>query len=111
MRVDILSESYDKIDALIERITNSKFYSQILLTLNDQEKLNAQDMAKVLNIDERTVYDSCYNLTRDNWSPNPISKLPSGQWELTLAGKILVERLLEKHPELKTKTILKESVE
>lgn len=111
IRVDILSESYEKIDALIDRITNSKFYPFILLTIADNEKLNAQEIAKILNVDERTIYDSCYNLTRDNWIPNPIQKLPSGEWALTFAGQILVERLLEKNPELKTKIISKESVE
>lgn len=111
IRVDNLSKSYEKIDALIERLTKSKLYPLILGILAEKGQLSAQDIAKILNVDERTVYDGCYNLTRSNWSPTPIQKLSSGQWELTLAGKILVDRLFEKHPQLKPQKIPKESVE
>ena len=108
MRADNLSESYEKIDALIERLTNSKLYSSILKTLAEKGKLTAQEIADILNVEERKVYDSCYNLTRSNWSPNPIGKTPSGEWKLTLTGEILINRLLEKYEDKKTRSINEE---
>lgn len=110
IRVDILSESYEKVDVLIGRLASSKLYPLILKTLAEKERLSAQGIAETLNIDERTAYDNCYNLTRSNWNPSPVQKLPSGQWELTLAGRILVDRLFEKYPQMKTQIMHKESV-
>ena len=109
MRADNLSESYEKIDALIERLTNSKLYSNILKTLAEKGKLTAQEIANILNVEERKVYDSCYNLTRNNWSPNPIEKTPSGEWKLTITGEILINRLFERFQDTKTRSINEES--
>lgn len=97
MRVDNLSESYERIDELIERLRRSTIYGRILQVFADKDRLSAKDIAEILNVGERTVYDSCYNLTRDNWSPSPIHKTSSGEWELTLAGEILLSRLREKN--------------
>jgi prefoldin subunit 5 len=109
MRIDTLSESYGKIDELIERLTKSKIYAGILVALKDRKELSVQEIAKALNTDERTAYDGCYNLTRSNWSPSPIRRTLSGGLELTLTGDILVKRLSETHPEILTK-IPQESV-
>ncbi len=100
-RVDDLAKSYENIDVLIERLAKSKIYPAIMGLLATNSPLSVQDMSKALNCDERMVYDGCYNLTRSNWSPTPILKLPSGQFELTLAGKILFDRLSAKYPQLK----------
>lgn len=99
MRADNLSKSYEKIDELVERLTRSEIYPNILSVLAKGGKFSAQIIADILDTDERKVYDSCYNLTRSNWSPNPIKRTQSGDWELTLAGDILVNRMFEKHPE------------
>lgn len=99
MRVDNLLKSYEKIDVLVERLVKSKLYADILRGLSEKRKLSVKDLANLLNLDERKVYDGCYNLTRSNWSPNPIEKASTGEWELTLAGEILVNRLSEKYPE------------
>jgi chaperonin cofactor prefoldin len=105
IRVDTLSKSYEKIDELIDRLTKSKVFAKILLSLDEKGKLTVHDLAKILGVNDRTVYDGCYNLTRSNWSPNPIQNLASGEWVLTLAGQILAKRLLEKHPEMKTQNM------
>ena len=99
MLVDNLSKSYEQIDEMVERLRKSKQYSEVLKVLFIKgRRLPSGEIAGILNIDERKVYDACYNLTRNNWSPNPIQKTPSGEWELTLPGEILVNRLLEKYP-------------
>jgi len=109
MRADNMSKSYEKIDELVERLTRSKLYTSVLRVLAERGKLSAHDMAHVLNVDPRKVYDNCYNLTRNNWSPNPIKKTHSGEWELTLAGEILINRVLEKHTDAKAGSIGEES--
>lgn len=101
MRVDDMSKSYEKIDEMIERLISSELYSEILRVLAEKGKLSTDEIASILDVSKRKIYDSCYNLTRSNWSPNPIKKMPSGEWELTLAGEILINRVLEKHPERK----------
>lgn len=99
MLVDDLSKSYEQIDEMMERLRKSKQYSEVLKVLFIKgRRLHSSEIAGILNVDERKAYDTCYNLTRNNWSPNPIQKTPSGEWELTLPGEILVNRLLEKYP-------------
>lgn len=102
LHTDNLSKSYERIDVLVERLNSSKLYASILKVLSSKGKLSAQQIASALSVEERKIYDSCYNLTRDNWSPNPVQKTASGEWELTFAGEILINRLYEKHPEEKT---------
>lgn len=97
MRVDDLSKSYEKIDEMVERLRRSKQYAGVLRVLAREGKLSSDEIAGILNMDKRKVYDTCYNLTRSNWSPSPIQKTASGEWELTLSGEILVNRLLEKY--------------
>lgn len=104
MRVDDMSKSYEKIDEMVERLIKSELYSGVLKTLFEKGKLSTDDIASILNVDKRTAYDACYNLTRGNWSPNPINKISSGEWELTLAGEILINRVFEKYPAKKTRT-------
>jgi hypothetical protein len=104
------SRSYEKIDELVERLVKSKVFSKVLTTLAKKKKLTVQEISKNINLDERTVYDGCYNLTRSNWSPNPIRKTPSGEWELTLTGEILVKRLREKYPQIEDEEAQNESV-
>jgi len=99
MRVDDLSKSYAQIDEMVERVRRSELYSGVLRVLSEKGKLSSDEIAKALNIDKRKVYDTCYNLTRSNWSPSPIRSSPSGEWELTLPGEILVNRLLQKYME------------
>lgn len=104
MRVDTMSKSYEKIDEVVERLIKSELYSGVLKTLAEKGGLSTGEIASILNVDKRTVYDACYNLTRSNWSPAPIQKTPSGEWKLTLAGEILINRVFEKYPDKKTGT-------
>lgn len=99
MRVDDLLKSYEQIDEMVERVQKSELYSGVLRVLSKKGKQPSDAIAKTLNIDKRKIYDTCYNLTRSNWSPNPIRSSPSGEWELTLAGEILVNRLIQKYGE------------
>lgn len=98
MLVDSISKSYEQIDEMVERIRKSKRYSAVLKVLFRKGRLPSSEIARILDSTERTIYDTCYNMTRDNWNPNPVQKT-SGEWELTLPGEILVNRLLEKYPD------------
>lgn len=98
MHVDNLSKSYEQIDEMVERIKKSKQSSGVLRTLANGRTLSSKEIARILSMDERKVYNTCYNLTRSNWRPPPIQRTPSGEWKLTLPGEILVNRLLEKYP-------------
>jgi len=101
MRVDDLLRSYEQIDEMVERVRRSDLYSGVLRVLFNKGKLSTEEIAKTLNIDKRKVYDTCYNLTRSNWSPKPIRlDSSSGKWELSLPGEILMNRLLQKHGQL-----------
>ncbi len=101
MRVDDLLRSYEQIDEMVERVRRSDLYSGVLRVLFKKGKLSTEEIAKTLNIDKRKVYDTCYNLTRSNWSPKPIRlDSSSGEWELSLPGEILMNRLLQKHGEV-----------
>ncbi len=104
MRVDNLSKSYEKIDEMVERLIKSQLFFGILKTLAGQKTLSTDEIASTLNMNKRRIYDTCYNLTRSNWSPAPIEKNPSGEWELTLAGEILINRVVEKYPEKRAET-------
>lgn len=104
MRVDNLSKSYEKIDEMVERLIKSQLFFGILKTLAEKKTLSTDEIASTLNVNKRRIYDACYNLTRSNWSPAPIEKKPSGEWELTLAGEILINRVIEKYPEKKAET-------
>ena len=108
MLVDNLSKSYEQIDEMVERLRKSKQYSGVLKVLAREGRLSSKEIARILDIDERKAYDTCYNLTRNNWSPNPVEKTPSGEWELTLPGEILVNRLLEKYPDERSEFSLEE---
>lgn len=103
MRVDNMLKSYEKIDEMVERLIKSELYFGILKTLAENQRLSTEQIASILNVNNRRTYDACYNLTRSNWSPAPIQKKPSGVWELTLAGEILVNRVFEKYPDKKAK--------
>jgi len=111
MRVDDLLKSYEQIDEMVERLRKSKQYSGVLKVLAREGKLSSDEIARILEMDERKAYDTCYNLTRSNWSPSPIQKTASGEWELTLPGEILVKRLLEKFPEERSELNSKEVTE
>lgn len=97
MRIDDLLKSYEQIDETVERLKRSKLYARVLKTLTEEGKLSTDKIAKMLGIDRKKAYDTCYNLTRSNWSPNPIIKTSSGEWELTLPGEIIVSRLFQKY--------------
>lgn len=99
MVVDDLSKSYEQIDEMVDRVRRSNLYTSVLMVLFKKHRLSSDGIAKVLSADKRKVYDTCYNLTRSNWSPSPIAIVPSGEWELTLPGEILVNRLLQKYGE------------
>jgi len=99
MRVDDTLKSYEQIDEMVERLKKSKQYAGVLKVLAREGKLSSNEIASFLKMDKRRAYDACYNLTRSNWSPSPIQRVSSGEWELTLPGKILVNRLLERFPE------------
>lgn len=96
MHVDYLLKSYEQIDEMVERLRRSEQYARVLMILAEKDKLTTDQIARMLSMDRRRVYDTCYNLTRSNWSPNPI-KISSGEWQLTLPGEILVNRLIEKY--------------
>ena len=104
MRVDNLSKSYEKIDEMVERLIKSQLFFGIVKTLAKKNTLSTDEIASTLNMNKRRIYDACYNLTRSNWSPAPIEKKPSGEWELTLAGEILINRVIEKYPEKRVET-------
>jgi len=111
LRVDNISKSYEKIDGMIDRLLKSKLYTAILRTLFEKGKLSSDDIASMLSVDGNKVYQACYNLTRSNWSPSPIERKPSGEWELTLAGEILINRVLEKYPDKKERASQTEGLE
>lgn len=92
-------EAYEQIDAMVERAVRSDLYPRILRVLLSKKEMSNADIAKALGEDERKVYDSCYNLTRDSWSPKPLENTESGKWALTISGEILANRLLERYPE------------
>jgi len=96
--VDNISKSYERIDGMLERVSQSTNYEGIILSLYKYKTLSADKIGAILNIDRRKAYDSCYNLTRDNWSPSPIKKINGSNYGITITGKILVERLFEKYP-------------
>lgn len=90
---------YEQIDEMVERAIKSHLYHRILKILLIEKKMSTSDIAKKLGEDERKVYDACYNLTRDQWTPKPLECINSGEWTLTISGEILANRLLEKYPE------------
>jgi uncharacterized coiled-coil DUF342 family protein len=99
MTTDNMSKSYEKIDELVDRLERSTLYLQLLRIIEKNPRISSSQIAENLHIDERKVYDNCYNLTRSNWNPPPIKKSRFGEWELTIAGEILLNRFLEKYPE------------
>jgi hypothetical protein len=99
METDNLSKSYEKIDELVERLKRSNLYVELLKVIEKNPKISTSQIAQKLGIDERKVYDNCYNLTRSNWNPPPITKNRSGEWELTTAGEILLNRFFDKCPD------------
>ena len=90
---------YEQIDAMVERAAKSDLYPRVLTVLLIEKKMSTADIAKKIGENERKVYDACYNLTRDRWTPSPLEYTSSGEWALTISGEILANRLLEKHPE------------
>jgi uncharacterized coiled-coil DUF342 family protein len=101
VEADNLSKSYEKIDDLVDRLRRSNLYVDLLMAIEKSRGISSSQIAQNLGIDERKVYDNCYNLTRSNWNPPPIMRNSSGGWELTVAGEILLNRFLEKCPEEK----------
>jgi len=97
LKLGEILKAYEQIDAMVERAMKSDLYSRILRTLLIEKKMSISDIAKKLDENERRVYDACYNLTRDQWTPNPIERTNSGEWSLTISGEILANRLLEKY--------------
>ena len=100
--VDDFLKFYKEIDGMLERILNSSHYKIILNALYNKGRLSSEDIGILLGIDTQKAYHACYNLTRRNWSPSPIQKLPSGEWELTITGKILMDRYIEKYQKNKS---------
>jgi len=99
LKLEETMKVYEQIDAMVERVLKSDLYARILGALLIEEKMSNSDLAKKLGETERKVYDACYNLTRDRWTPNPLEFAGSGKWTLTISGEILANRLIEKHPE------------
>jgi hypothetical protein len=99
MHVENILKTYEQIDEMVDRIRKSSQYSAVLKVLAKEGKLSAAKIAAILNQDKGRTYNACYNLTRSNWSPSPIQKTSSGEWELTPPGEILISRLIEKFPE------------
>jgi hypothetical protein len=81
---------YEQIDAMVERALKSDLYARILKILSSEKKMSTSDIAEKLNENERKVYDACYNLTRDRWTPNPLEYIDSGEWTLTVSGESFV---------------------
>ncbi|MDH5267860.1 MAG: hypothetical protein OEW62_09315 [Candidatus Bathyarchaeota archaeon] len=90
---------YEQIDVMVERAIKSDLYPRILRMLLIEKKMSSEEIAKKLGENERKVYDACYNLTRDQWTPAPLKHTNSREWTLTISGEILANRLLEKYPE------------
>ena len=99
LKLGEILEAYEQIDAMVEKAIRSDLYPRILKILLIEKEMSSTDIAEKLGENERRVYDSCYNLTRDRWSPNPLEYTKSRKWTLTISGEILANRLLEKHPE------------
>ena len=99
LKLGEILEAYEQIDAMVEKAIKSDLYPRILKILLIEKEMSTTDIAEKLGENERRVYDSCYNLTRDRWSPNPLEPTKSGKWTLTISGEILANRLLEKYPE------------
>lgn len=92
-------EAYEQIDKMVEKAMRSNLYPRILKILLVEKEMSTADIAAKLGETKRRVYDSCYNLTRDQWSPNPLEPTKSEKWTLTISGEILANRLLEKYRE------------
>jgi hypothetical protein len=109
LKLGEILKAYEQIDAMVERATKSELYARVLIILLAEKKMSALDIAKKLGVTERKLYDTCYNLTRDQWTPNPVERSQSGEWKLTISGEILANRLLEKYPEKAEPQIVKTS--
>lgn len=95
--VNNILKSYEQIDEMLDRMKQSVIYTNIILLLYDKKELKVEEIANRLGSETRKAYDACYNLTRKNWSPNPINYNKSnGKWELTISGEIIAERYIEK---------------
>jgi len=99
LKLGEILKAYEQIDAMVDRAIKSDLYPRILEILLIGKKMSTSDIAKKVGENERKVYDACYNLTRDRWTPNPVECTDSGEWTLTVSGEILANRLLEKHSE------------
>lgn len=99
LKLGVILKAYEQIDEMVEKAMKSNLYPRILKILLIEKKMSTADIAKKLGENERKVYDACYNLTRDRWTPNPLNSTNSGEWILTVSGEILANRLLEKYPE------------
>jgi hypothetical protein len=99
LKLGEILKAYEQIDAIVEKVIKSDLYPRILKILLIEKAMSTSDIAKKLGENERKVYDTCYNLTRDRWTPSPLEYSNSGEWTLTISGEILASRLLEKHPD------------
>jgi len=89
-------ESYEKIDEMVDRLLKSELSVSIVKLLNENKQLSTEELARRLNVSSQKMYNTCYNLTRKRWSPIPIKKTQSNDWEITFTGELISNRLSEK---------------
>jgi len=99
LNVENLSGIYNNIDSLCERVKRSDRYAPILTSLFESKNpLSVSDLSSITKLDESIVYQACYNLIRENWSPSPIKKLPENRYVISAVGRYLMSRYFEKYP-------------
>lgn len=89
---------FDEIDGFCERIHGSNRYKPVMIQLTDG-KTNPTEIAKEIGLEERVVYDTCYNLSREKlWNP-PLVKPDRGTFHVTSFGDMVMQRYRDKYPE------------
>lgn len=97
-KVSDLLNAYSNIDKLCERVRSSNRYAPILEALFVSNKpLSVAELTQQTGFNKNITYQACYNMLRDNWSPNPIKKTPDGKFSLTTTGEITMKRYTEKY--------------
>ena len=97
-KISDLLNAYSNIDKLCERVRNSNRYPPILEALFVSKKpLSVTELAQLTGLNKNITYNTCYNMLRGTWSPNPIKKTPSGEFSLTTTGEITMKRYTEKY--------------
>lgn len=97
-KISHLLNAYSNIDKLCERVRGSNRYAPILESLFLSDKpLSLAELAQKTGFNKNITYQTCYNMLRDGWSPNPIKKTPNGNFSLTTTGEITMKRYTEKY--------------